>query len=774
MLWYLTRDYSKWLVYDGTNLNDVLDWQDALKFKRDNPDFKTFTIPNLYWKPYSFKFPTYDLKRSDVTSTNSWWKDITYSWYEKVIELSNLWYINDYTLWAHKALTDCFDIFVKTQTWGEELYMLVQKEYVQIQEDLQSENPDIVAQAIKKANEFKHRSSWVEWELILMKEAVMGYEQSDPIIFKPKKNSPEKVIHIWQNYQFTFPQFDNQTFEVLNNYTAALRYQMLNKALEEWNANPRYKLHQRRNLLQRWQTDALKRMARRTVILASRRSWKTVIVALEILKEMLAHNYKAATRPRSVIFISKDFDAVNQVMDYITSLINEFDWMKSMFNYNSTEHIFSFDTLDENWKRKTLSQCKFYSALWKMPAVWDAADAVFFDEAMLYPKSIFDKIYPIVMNEWARMLIVSTFYSPSDDWDRVYEWPIKLCNEYEKESSKIIDIDKHIITLWKEKERTGIIPDECAGLRYTIDDVEVIVNKEQVKASLEDEPDRYMRELYCRATEANSILNYKPYVAQVRYNANPYPHYESGPSWSEAIILKPKFKRIVTAYDPAQTSDISAFLACGYDEARNKVCVIKEWSLNFKDKSSFIPQADSIKKALKDLDMFNCPVLKTMDSTHSAVVDVMRSQRVFFQYLYFWTGGDNVRKWARSSEERVPKKLMVEAAQTMFDNGLVEIRDNDCKQLIEQLSNFVEFKNEYTQRSKFKWATWHDDFVDCLLMCLWTFWSHLWLSHNRFQVDSFTEYTMQQQEDNDPLHLLDNPENKPQMRFDSMSNAFWY
>jgi hypothetical protein len=56
----------------------------------------------------------------------------------------------------------------------------------------------------------------------------------------------------------------------------------------------------------------------------------------------------------------------------------------------------------------------------------------------------------------------------------------------------------------------------------------------------------------------------------------------------------------------------------------------------------------------------------------------------------------------RSSEERVPKKLMVEAAQTMFDNGMVEIRDNDCKQLIEQLGNFVEFKNEYTNRSKYQ------------------------------------------------------------------------
>lgn len=768
MLWYLTRDYWKGLVYDWTNLNDVLDGQDALKFKKDNPDFKTFTIPNLYWKLYQFRFPSYE----PDTSTR---KNITDSWYEKVLELSNLWYINDYTLWAHKALTENFDIYVLVQTWGEEVYWLVLKERIKADEELQqaikSEDPDLIESAIQRAADLRHQSMWQDWEFILMKESIMNYSQPDPIVYKPTKKSAPKSFQIWQDYDFHLTRF-NLDVHIKDNYTAALRYQMLHKALEEWNANPKYKLHQRKNLFQRWQTDASKRMARRTVLICPRRSGKTMYVSLEILKEMMSHNYKKATRPRSVIFISKDFDAVNQVMDYINSLINEFDWLKGMFNYNSTDHIFSLDTFDDQWKKRTIAQCKFYSALWKMPAVGDAADAVFFDEAMLYSKRIYDMIQPIVNNEWARLLVVSTFYSEDpESGDRVYDRPIKLCNQFEKESSKIIDIDQHIVTLRKEKEKTWVIPDESAGLRYTIDDVEVIVNKELVKQDLADDPDRYMRELYCRATENQTALNYKPYIAQVRYESEPHPHYV-GWHWEAQQTIKPKFKRIVTAYDPAQTWDISAFLACGYDESRNKIIVLKERSLNFVDKSSYIPQAKLIKEALKELEMHNCPVLKTMDSTHSAVVDVMRGQRIFFQYLYFWVGWDTVRKWARPSEERVPKHLMVEAAQTMFDNWMVEIRDNDCKQLIEQLSNFVEFKNEYTNRSKYQWAVWHDDFVSCLLMCLWTFWSHLGLSHNKFQVDSFTEYAMQQQEDNDPHHLLDN--NKPKMKYETVSNAFWY
>lgn len=769
MLWYITRDYKKWLVYDGTNLNDVLDGQEALKFQKDNTTFSVFTLPNLYWKRYSFKFPDYKLSQEQVNDPKNWWKNITFDRYDKIIDLANFWYINDYTLWAHKALVETYDIYVRV-SGGEELYQLILKDTAAVEEELKSSDPEVVKAALEKAITLKHRTQGIDGELIMMKEAIMDYSRPDPITFKPKQSSTPKTFKVGEDYDFSFPQYSLDV-HIKDNYTAALRYQMLHKALEEWNANPKYRLQQRSDLLQWWQTDVEKRMARRTVVLAPRRSGKTVVIALEILKEMLSHNYKAATRPRSVIFISKDFDAVSQVMDYINSLINEFDWMKEMFRYDGTNHIFSLNTFDDKWKRQVIAQCKFYSALWKLPAVGDAADAVFFDEAMLYPKRIYDMIQPIVNNEWARLLVVSTFYSEDPDTgDRVYDWPVKLCNEWEKESSKIIDIDRHIITLRKEKERTWFIPDESAGLRYTIDDIEVIVNKDLVKNDLADDYDRYMRELYCRSSELKTVLNYKPYVLPVRYESQPYPHYVM---WlgEESKDLNPKFKRIVTAYDPAQTWDISAFLACGYDEKRNKVVAFKEWWLNFKDKSSFIPQADLIKKALDELSIHNCPILKTMDSTHQAVVDVMRGQRVFFQYLYFWVGWDNVRKWARPSETRVPKHLMVEAAQTMFDNGMIEIWDQNCKMLIDQLGNFVEFKNEYTNRSKFKWASWHDDFVDCLLMCLWTFWEHLGLSHNKFTIDTVAEYKMNNQEKMDPLHLRSAP---PQPRYEALDNAFWY
>lgn len=45
--------------------------------------------------------------------------------------------------------------------------------------------------------------------------------------------------------------------------------------------------------------------------------------------------------------------------------------------------------------------------------------------------------------------------------------------------------------------------------------------------------------------------------------------------------------------------------------------------------------------------------------------------------------------------------MMVEALQTMFDNQLIEIWSDPCKNLVNQLGTFVEYKNEYLEKSKY-------------------------------------------------------------------------
>lgn len=212
--------------------------------------------------------------------------------------------------------------------------------------------------------------------------------------------------------------------------------------LESWNADPKHMNFQRDTLLQKWQIDALKRMADRTVILASRRSGKSVFLALYALIQLLVYNHKKGIRPRTILYLSKDSATYKVVVDYILATVQELGWLKEFFYYNSSDAIFYFR---DPTKKTVYAQIKFLTAEGKTPGVGSAADVLIVDEAMMIKPSIFERLEPIVSHEGASLLVASTFYDTIENGDRVYDWPVKLCNEYEKESSKILDIDTHIL-----------------------------------------------------------------------------------------------------------------------------------------------------------------------------------------------------------------------------------------------------------------------------------------------------------------------------------------
>lgn len=113
----------------------------------------------------------------------------------------------------------------------------------------------------------------------------MNVHRPEPLTFYSRKGADPQHFKVGQDYTFSLPaplsQINNAnanthtattTVTVPDNYTAALRYQLFNRALSQWNADPKNRLHQRNTLLQSWQTDAKLRMARKTVILVPRRS----------------------------------------------------------------------------------------------------------------------------------------------------------------------------------------------------------------------------------------------------------------------------------------------------------------------------------------------------------------------------------------------------------------------------------------------------------------------------------------------------------------------
>ena len=59
-----------------------------------------------------------------------------------------------------------------------------------------------------------------------------------------------------------------------------------------------------------------------------------------------------------------------------------------------------------------------------------------------------------------------------------YDRPIKLCLEREKESREILDIDNHILSEYDARFNGEPFKITHAGLRYTVDDSEVTIDKE--------------------------------------------------------------------------------------------------------------------------------------------------------------------------------------------------------------------------------------------------------------------------------------------------------
>ena len=107
----------------------------------------------------------------------------------------------------------------------------------------------------------------------------------------------------------------------------------------------------------------------------------------------------------------------------------------------------------------------------------------------------------------------------------MYYRPIEMCNKFEKESSKIMDINEHVIQRWLKYKAGEHIEDENVGLRYTIEDIDVIENKELAKDELKDNWERYMRELYCRAGKKNTVYKYEHSIMRVREESYPIRRY---------------------------------------------------------------------------------------------------------------------------------------------------------------------------------------------------------------------------------------------------------
>ena len=715
-LWHLLTNYKLWPVYINKNLNETLNITDALKFSKNIKKVGHFKM-KLYWTDYEFDFPTYEetvmntmLDDNMKIKPSDKYKDISFELYEEILQLGNIGYLNDYVIGMRRAIISTFYV-IEDIDWAWALAL----------------RPMVTGWT-------RYPSAEDQWAILMAKDMLMGLYNSDKLVFKNSKNDPGQEIEISRDYEMPDPRDHKKKLKFIANYSAWLRDKMLTQMLESWNADPKHINFQRNTLLQTWQLDFLKRRQHWTVALAVRRAGKSAMMAIDVMCKMLQFNHKKWIRPRTILYLSKDTSTYKTVVDYMDNLINNMWWMKQFFYYNTKQATYYFR---DPFTKEVFAQCKFLTAEWRTPWVWSAADDIIVDEAMMIKYSIRSRLEPIATHEWASVTIVSTFYDVLENGDPVYDRPVKLCNEWEKESSKIIDIDSHILKQYDDYINKWVAPElGKAGLRYTIDDIDVILDKDGIKKMYSVDPDKYMKELYCRAPQKKTLFNYKPYTVQVKYDTTHKIYQIAGQNWIEENVPN-YWDLIIVGYDPARTSDMSALVTMWYNKQRRKVSIIREQELNYNDKSSFTPQALNIAEELKWCKEHSKTAVMVMDATHPWVAEIMFSNWVAPYKWYKWCGWDNIHKGKAFWERNVPKKLMVEATKFMFDNNMFEVWDT-VPLTINQLDKYVEFVNA-KGTSVYQGMNEHDDFVAALMVGAFTLYEDFgfkyWLAKAKTESD---------------------------------------
>lgn len=693
MYWYLYRDRKKWkhqrtiddgtwktqdifsLIYNWNNLSDVVDVQETIYVNKPIKDAETFVIEvQVYWKKRLIELPKAP-EDADVQDTKSF--------YDRLLEMTRDWLITDETRWVWQEVVKFVHIVPATANWVI-TFTPIKTEIVQ-----------------SDWNRFErfYKDPKDIWAVVLAKEQMLWFTNPN----KVKVKWYDKEMDLSTNYELPDPRDHEKNLTFVNNFSRWIRDALFSNVLEDWNANPQHYNHKRTTLLQARQIDLIKRMWRRTVFICPRQMWKSMFLALMVILELLSYNYYQSSKARQIIYLSYSVNAFEFVSGYIQKLMANIPRLNDSIicRDNTIRYV------DNN--KKTISECRFFTSLWRAPATWYSWDTIIIDEAMLISEKIRRWIEPIARWNGSKVLIATAYYPEIYQDKMTYDRPVKLCLEREKESREILDIDNHILSEYDARFNGEPFKITHAGLRYTVDDSEVTIDKEWWKASLEDNQEEYMKQLYSVAPEKHQLFTYRDKMISV---------HNSG------------YDSVVIAYDPAKTKDISAVLVTWLSKFRWAIEYCDEYQLNKTDKSSYFPQAEQLKNIIKKRQAraHNWRLYLVMDNSHDWVMDAMESTWLRFFKSYRWTWWTEPRQWSRDNQINLPKYLMVEASLFLFDNWVIKIFES-CKQLQQQLDHYFQFENKYTKQNKYQWEWEHDDFVSAMLMANYTWYDTFGLKY---------------------------------------------
>ena len=377
MLWYLYRNWRKaisqqsWdivnLFYNWNNLSDVVDVQETIRYNSIIKEIELDEIIikcKVYWKERKFSLPT--LEDKEWMSRES-----SHNFYEQILDLTKDWLITDETRWVWQEVLKFFKVGTITVNWLQ-LYVFKQLDIEQVSDE-------------DNRFERKYKDPKDIWTIVLAKEQMLWYTNPN----KVKVRWYDKEMDLSATYTLTDPRDHESKLDFIHNFSRWLRDALFSNVLEDWNANPQHYNHKRTTLLQAWQIDLIKRMWRWTVFICPRQMWKSMFLALMVILELLSYNYYQSSKARQIIYLSYSVNAFDFVSWYIQKLMANIPRLSDCivcsdntirFIDTSQSDTSSWWRSSSRWKSKIISECRFFTSLWRAPATWYSGDTIIFEK----------------------------------------------------------------------------------------------------------------------------------------------------------------------------------------------------------------------------------------------------------------------------------------------------------------------------------------------------------------------------------------------------------
>ena len=598
--------------------------------------------------------------------------------------------------------------------------------------------PAIAGMSITEIQELCAMKDFLEWK-IKFKPSILKWK----VIEQPYSNIQ---LNTQINTLPTSPTY-NLPIQLFWHYTSSVRYAMFGE--EKY-----YKRIRPWQTLQPWQWIAKLYTGWVTSVVAARRSWKSYR-AIDEAVEMFTSDTQERSRPIRVLFVGINTKKLKTVIKYLLSFTKQFTaaWY---FDWEASKNIMHYRRKESNKKATEADDLGTIEFIWSKDEdawVWDYADLIIIDECERIDENVWEDIMPIITNEWARAILISTLNKNSQK-----TWFYNQLVQGETEELQRNLMQQDVVTVIRQKRNKRVQPAIDKANAIETETWKPVPFEERISWIDIDAMSadmRYARQrVWLRFTWEDNDLKTEQEKSfardRLRWTKAYYPERRAifpedtwvyDYEWSikdSSYFQWRKYKFIVVSYDPAESKDKAALTYMWYDDIWHKIELFKTEKLP----NNYTYHWPFISKTLTECE-------QRID-TSSLPEWISPTQRVFFAYDFNWVGQwlepFFLECWVRIDlkvrftwqwwitkkwiNHNVAKELLVNMLQNTMDHWALVI-NQECQEFIEELDHYKSYYNPDTGNTKYQaehGAT--DDFVSAAMIGTYFILEYMWEKYN--------------------------------------------